>query len=236
MSVNNCLSQTFWILLLLSLRKSFGALEKNNLKDDVSHDNLCFQDNFGNLTSNSISSTKMYPDDIMVKITHRKSSSTTGTSILSKTDEILKRGEVTIFHYTRDSLKRNLTLYFDGARVYGAIGHLHISYYDNVEHEKWEKCQFGFNNVSITKMRTKGMLKSLYGFEYYEYSSIRGSSHTWYSYYLDISVYPTNKPRGPSFDNDCAQYKTSLKKIQVPGSAFQSTSSGFEVNVKQFYR
>ena len=232
MSVNNCLSQTFWILLLLSLRKSFGALEKNNLKDDVSHDNLCFQDNFGNLTSNSISSTKMYPEDIMVQITHRKSSSTTGTSILYKTDEILKRGEVTIFHYTRDNLKRNLTLYFDGARVYGAIGHLYVSYHFGATEKTWEKCEFGYNNVSITKE----MLKSLYGFEYYEYSSIRGSSHTWYSYYLDVAVYPTNKPRGPSFDNDCAQYKTSLKKILVPDSAFQSTNSGFEVNVKQFYR
>ena len=54
---------------------------------------------------------------------------------------------------------------------------------------------------------------------------------------LDVSVYPTNKPRGPSYDNSCAAYKTS-SKINTNGQKWSAAirSSTMEVNIKQYER
>ena len=58
-----------------------------------------------------------------------------------------------------------------------------------------------------------------------------------FTYDLDVSVYPTNKPRGPSYDNECAAYKTSSRiHANGPKLSHAIRSSTMEVNIKQYER
>ena len=70
--------------------------------------------------------------------------------------------------------------------------------------------------------------------KYYRDYDIKSSLIT---YDLDVSVYPTNKPRGPSYDNECATYKTS-SRININGKNPSPSvrSSTIEVNIKQYKR
>ena len=98
---------------------------------------------------------------------------------------------------------------------------------------EWKECHFGSTNVT-------SQTKSLYGMTYYsvvKHSSDQSINFTIYFNDLDVSVYPTNKPRGPSYDNSCAAYKTS-SKINTNGQKWSAAirSSTMEVNIKQYER
>ena len=98
---------------------------------------------------------------------------------------------------------------------------------------EWKECHFGSTNVT-------SQTKSLYGMTYYsvvKHSSDQSINQTIYFNDLDVSVYPTNKPRGPSYDNSCAAYKTS-SKINTNGQKWSAAirSSTMEVNIKQYER
>ena len=69
---------------------------------------------------------------------------------------------------------------------------------------------------------------------YYSDIFIKSSS----SYDLDVSVYPTNKPRGPSYDNECATYKTSSRNnanVQKLSPAIRSSTMEDEYLLIQLY-
>ena len=75
-------------------------------------------------------------DYIMVKIENYEDTwSSKYDNLLSQNDLILKRGEKTVFTFQNRASSwpfheispRNLTLFFDGKTVYGAIGRLEIS-------------------------------------------------------------------------------------------------------------
>lgn len=116
----------------------------------------------------------------------------------------------------------NLTLFFDGNTVYGAIGKLHDSYSSmSGSNREWEECQIGSSNVT----------KGLHSLTYYDYFSYKRYS----SYYLlDVSVYPRNKPYGPSYDNDCANYKTQKAAQNLNVTGVRSASKN--VKIQRIYK
>ena len=110
----------FILLLPVSFVLSFSEMETKVSINADGQDDACFDENFGNLVVHEDS--KIYPDDIMVQIKHRKSSSSTGFTILSANDYVLEKGKRTVFHYYESPIDpRNLTLLFDGSQVHGAI-------------------------------------------------------------------------------------------------------------------
>ena len=94
---------------------------------------------------------------------------------------------------------------------------------------KWKECHFArFGSTNVERPT-----KSLYGMTYYSNEYCTST----FDYSLDISVHPTNKPRGPSYDNECATYKTP-SKINTNGNnpSPSGRSSTMEVNIKQYKR
>ena len=110
----------FTLLLPVPFVLSFSETETKVSINGDGQDDACFDENFGNLVVHEGS--KIYPDDIMVEIKHRKYSSSTGFTILSTNDYVLEKGKRTVFHYYKSPIDpRNLTLLFDGSQVHGAI-------------------------------------------------------------------------------------------------------------------
>ena len=159
-STTNQIMKNFFSISLTILLNFFIANALKNQGGNWEDDN-CFSDNFGHLI-NSKNTSKIYPDDIMVKIEHRKYSSGSGTSILSKRDRVLKKDVKTVFEYYSGAIwpfteirPRNLTLYFDGSTVYGGIGKLHDSYSSfSGSKRKWEGCQIGTSDVTKGSIQT----------------------------------------------------------------------------------
>ena len=50
----------------------------------------------------------------------------------------------------------------------------------------------------------------------------------YFLYSLDVSVYPLNKPYGPSYDNDCANYK-SQNAVQNQNVTIHAASKSFKI-------
>jgi len=73
-------------------------------------------------------------------------------------------------------------------------------------------------------MLIKG-LRSLYGLEFH---GNQGFYHN-----LDISVYPRNKPFGPSYDNDCANYKT---QKTAPNQNVTVRATSKNVKIQRIYK
>ena len=219
----------FILVLSFSIVLSFSETETKVSINGDGQDDACFDENFGNLEVHK--DQKIYPDDIMIQIKHRKYSSGSGFTILSTNDYILEKGKRTVFHYYESPIDpRNLTLLFDGVQVHGAIRELK-DYYSSSSGliREWKECHFGSTNVT-------SQTKSLYGMKYYrDYDT--GIKSSLITYDLDVSVYPTNKPRGPSYDNECATYKTS-SRINTNGKNPSPSvrSSTIEVNIKQYKR
>ena len=121
MKMNFNISSLLIFVLSFPFVLSFSETETKVSINNDGQDDACFDENFGNLEVHKDS--KIYPDDIMVEIKHRKYSSGSGFSILSKNDYVLEKGKRTVFHYNYYSPidPRNLTLLFDGVQVHGAI-------------------------------------------------------------------------------------------------------------------
>ena len=92
---------------------------------------------------------------------------------------------------------RNLTLYFDGENLYGAIGHLKDEDGENRK-RNWLQCNTFTNNA--------------YGLEFYEYSyfRIRYRSYS-YTEKLNVALLPFNTPRGPNYDDECAYFANAFE-------------------------
>ena len=120
-------------LFIITLRLIFNFCSANAINGKW-EDNTCFNENFGNLT-NMENTSKVGHDYIMVKIENYEDTYSAGNDLLSQNDLILKKGEKVVFTFQNRASSwpfheispRNLTLFFDGKTVYGAIGRLEIS-------------------------------------------------------------------------------------------------------------
>ena len=54
-----------------------------------------------------------------------------------------------------------------------------------------------------------------------------------FPYSLDVSVYPLNKPYGPSYDNDCANYKT---QKTAPDQNVTIRAASKNVKIQRIYK